>query len=142
MVEIRENVLDVDTYLMLRDKVGWVRLSQGQAEQAVNNCLYSLCAYIDGVPAGMGRIVGDGAVISYVQDLVVIPEAQGLGVGSRLLSGLKEFVVSITEPGTCMMFCLMCAKGREEFYLKHGFMSRPTDGLGPGMITYIRKDKE
>jgi hypothetical protein len=34
----------------------------------------------------------------------------------------------------------MCAKGREEFYLKHGFMARPTDALGPGMITYISKD--
>ena len=88
----------------------------------------------------MGRIVGDGAVISYVQDLVVVPEAQGMGVGSRILDGLREYVESITEPGTRMMLCLMCAKGREVFYLKHGFMARPTDALGPGMITYIDKD--
>ena len=140
MLEIRENVLDVETYLELRIRVGWNTLSINQAKQAVNNCLYNLCAYIDGEPVGMGRIVGDGAVISYVQDLVVLPEAQGMGVGSRILDGLREYVVSITEPGTRMMLCLMCAKGREEFYLKHGFVARPTEELGPGMITYISKD--
>lgn len=35
-----------------------------------------MCAYLDGKPVGMGRVIGDGAVISYIQDLVVIPEAQ------------------------------------------------------------------
>lgn len=42
-------------------------------------------------------------------------------------------------PGTRMMLCLMCAKGREKFYLDHGFTARPTEKLGPGMITYIDK---
>jgi hypothetical protein len=31
----------------------------------------------------------------------------------------------------------MCAKGRETFYEKHGFVARPTDALGPGMIQYL-----
>ena len=84
MLEIRENTLDVDTYLALRKRVGWNRLSDRQAMQAVNNCLYNLCAYIDGEPVGMGRIVGDGAVISYVQDLVV--EAEYLTDSGNMLS--------------------------------------------------------
>jgi hypothetical protein len=36
-----------------------------------------------------------------------------------------------------MMFGLMCAKGREQFYEKHGFIARPTSALGPGMIQYL-----
>ena len=31
------------------------------------------------------------------------------------------------------------AKGREKFYKKHGFIARPTESLGPGMIQYIEK---
>ena len=139
MLEIKENVLDIDTYLYLRSKVGWRKLSGKQAESAIDGAKYTLCAYMDGAPVGMGRIVGDGAVISYVQDLVVIPEAQKHGIGSRILEKLRAYVESITEPGTTMMFCLMCAKGREQFYLSHGFTARPTDNLGPGMITYIQK---
>ncbi len=139
MLELRENVLDVDTYLELRKKVGWVELTRHQAECAVKNNLFNICAYLDDKPVGMGRIVGDGAVISYIQDLVVVPDSQGQNIGSRILDRLKEYVHSITEEGSRMMLCLMCAKGRENFYLGHGFMARPNDKLGPGMIIYIEK---
>ena len=138
MLELRENVLDTATYFSLREQVGWVKLSNTQAEKAINNCLFNVCAYIDGEPVGMGRVVGDGAVVCYIQDLVVIPKAQKSGVGGAILNRLKEYVKSITEEDTTMMLCLMCAKGREAFYIKHGFIARPTDNLGPGMITYIK----
>ena len=139
MLEIKENILDADTYLSLRAQVSWVRLSDAQAKAALSNALYTLCAYLDGEPVGMGRIVGDGAVVSYVQDLVVVPKAQGRNIGGLILEKLRTYVESITEPGTRMMLCLMCAKGRENFYESHGFISRPTDALGPGMICYIDK---
>ncbi|MBD5157726.1 MAG: GNAT family N-acetyltransferase [Butyrivibrio sp.] len=139
MLEIKENILDADTYLSLRAQVGWVRLSDAQAKAALSNALYTLCAYLDGEPVGMGRIVGDGAVVSYVQDLVVVPKAQGRNIGGLILEKLRAYVESITEPGTRMMLCLMCAKGRENFYESHGFIARPTDALGPGMICYIDK---
>lgn len=139
MLEIRENTLDTDTYLMLRHEVGWIELSREQAQKAIDNALYTLCAYMDGKPVGMGRVVGDGAVISYIQDLVVIPQAQRHNIGGTILKKLKEYVEAITMPGTRMMLCLMCAKGREQFYLDHGFTARPTEKLGPGMITYIDK---
>jgi hypothetical protein len=35
------------------------------------------------------------------------------------------------------MLDLMCAKGREQFYEKMGFLARPTNQLGPGMILYL-----
>ena len=139
MLDIRENVLDTDTYLFLRKQVGWVELTQAQAEGALKNCLYNICVYIDGEPVGMGRIVGDGVVVSYVQDLVVVPKAQGMHIGSTILDRLRQYVENITEPGSRMMLCLMCAKGRESFYQQHGFIARPNDNLGPGMISYINK---
>ncbi|MCM1308434.1 MAG: GNAT family N-acetyltransferase [Butyrivibrio sp.] len=139
MLEIKENVLDADTYLRLRAQVGWIRLSDAQARAALRNALYTLCAYLDGEPVGMGRIVGDGAVVSYIQDLVVVPKAQGMNIGGLMLEKLRAYAESLTEPNTRMMLCLMCAKGRENFYESHGFTARPTDALGPGMICYIDK---
>lgn len=139
MLNLTENKLDVETYLSLREQVGWARLTHRQAECALKNCLFNVCAYLDGRPVGMGRVVGDGAVISYIQDLVVVPDAQGQHIGSAILTKLKQYVEDITEPGTRMMLCLMCAKGRESFYESHGFIARPTDKLGPGMIIYLDK---
>lgn len=138
MIELKENSLDLDTYLSLRSRVGWKLLTENQANRALKNSLFTLTAYIDGVPAGMGRIVGDGAVICYVQDLVVSPEYQKRGVGRVLLNRLIQFVEEIKDKDTEIMMCLMCAKGREQFYEKFGFIARPTEDLGPGMIRYIR----
>ena len=139
MLEIKENTLTVDIYLNLRAKVNWKKLSDNQAKSAIEKSLYTVTAYIDDKPAGMGRIVGDGAVICYIQDLVVLPEYQMLGIGKAIMQKLIAYVNSITEEGTEMMLCLMCAKGREQFYEKLGFIARPTDMLGTGMIQYIKK---
>ena len=139
---LKENVLDVDTYLMLRGKVKWKPLTKEQAKKALENSLYTVVAYENGKPVGMGRVVGDGAVICYVQDLIIRPEVQGEGIGGLILETLKKFVIQEGYEGTTMMFDLMCAKGREEFYKKHGFIARPTEDLGPGMIQFIQIGEE
>lgn len=139
MITYRNDVRDVDTYLSLRAQVGWIKLDRQQAEKALDNSIEVLTAYDGEKPVGMGRIVGDGAVISYIQDLIVIPEYQRNAIGGELVKRLTSYVENMTQPGTRMMLCLMCAKGRENFYQKHGFIARPTDSLGPGMIQYIQK---
>ena len=142
MIKFSEDRLSVYEYLELRKAVGWKTLTERQAELALENCIYCISAYKDGKLIGMGRIVGDGAVICYIQDLIVLPEYQGLGVGSALMKYLKKYVTSLSADGEEMMLALMCAKGREEFYLKNGFTSRPTENLGPGMIIYMKNNNE
>lgn len=138
MITLQENTLITAQYLAIRQQVGWKQLEVKQAEKALANSLYVVTAYEKDTLVGMGRIVGDGAVICYVQDLIVVPESQGKGIGSAILSKLTEFVDGLRDENSEMMFCLMCAKGREAFYEKHGFMARPTKQLGPGMIQYLR----
>lgn len=137
MLKWIENDRNTDVYLSLRKAVNWKELTREQAEKALKNSMYILTAYENDEPIGMGRIVGDGAVICYVQDLIVIPEKQSDGIGGMILNRLKKFVAQEGIPGTTMMFDLMCAKGRENFYEKHGFIARPTKDLGPGMIQYM-----
>lgn len=141
MLILEENQLDLDTYLKLRASVGWKVLSTEQAVKAISNSIYTVTASVDGKVVGMGRMVGDGAVICYVQDLVVHPSYQKLGVGAALMDRLIGHAESLRMEGTELMLCLMCAKGREEFYKKHGFTARPTDKLGPGMIMYLNTDR-
>lgn len=136
-VTLKHNELDVDEYLLLRSGVHWKVLSREQAKLALERSLYIVTAYVDGECVGMGRLVGDGAVICYVQDLIVLPRVQHLGIGSKILNELKRHVEELRLPDTEMMFCLMCAKGRELFYEKHAFLARPTENLGPGMIQYL-----
>lgn len=138
MIILKENTITVQDYLLIRSKVGWRELLEVQAEKALENSLYVIGAYDGTQLVGMGRIVGDGAVICYVQDLIVIPTFQQAGVGSIILDALVQYVESLRIKESQMMLCLMCAKGRETFYERHGFIARPTKELGPGMIQYLR----
>lgn len=139
MIKFSEDRLSVAEYLKLRESVGWKKLSERQAELALENCIYCISAYDEGKLIGMGRVVGDGAVICYIQDLIVLPEYHGRGVGSALIKHLKNYVSSLSADGEEMMLALMCAKGREGFYIKNGFTARPTENLGPGMIIYLKR---
>ncbi|MDD6843957.1 MAG: GNAT family N-acetyltransferase [Clostridia bacterium] len=139
MIIFKEDFRNVDTYLSLREQVGWIKLDINQAQKALDNSLAVITVFDGDKAVGMGRIVGDQSVISYIQDLIIIPEYQGKSIGSQLLNRLIAIVDDMTVPGTRMMLCLMCAKGREKFYMKHGFIARPTESLGPGMIQYIEK---
>lgn len=139
MITIKENTITVSEYLNIRDQVEWKKLLPEQAEKALEHSLYIVGAYEDDKLIGMGRIVGDGAVICYVQDLIVIPKYQHKQIGSLILSSLIEYTDKLRMNHSEMMLCLMCAKGREPFYIKHGFVARPTEALGPGMIQYLRE---
>lgn len=134
---LKDNVLDVNTYLNLRKAVDWKPFTEEQAKKAIEGSILTVVAYDEDRPVGMGRIVGDGAVICYIQDLIVIPEYQGKGVGQKLMESLIDYVEELRLPDTQIMLDLMCAVGREDFYKKYGFIARPTDKLGPGMIMYI-----
>lgn len=138
MIEIVENKLDVETYLDIRASVHWKVLRKEQAEKALNNSLYTVMAVKNGKTIGMGRIVGDGAVICYIQDFVVRPEYQGNSIGRKMMERLIAHVEELRMDQSEMMLCLMCAKGREQFYEKFGFIGRPTENLGPGMIQYLK----
>ncbi|MCI8717102.1 MAG: GNAT family N-acetyltransferase [Lachnospiraceae bacterium] len=138
MIEIKENTLDLNTYLSLRASVHWKLLTQEQAKKALLNSLYTITAINQGESVGMGRIVGDGAVICYIQDFIVKSEYQGQGIGKLMMEKLIQHVESFRTENSEIMLCLMCAKGREKFYEKFGFVGRPTDSLGPGMIQYLK----
>lgn len=137
MIKYKINELDVGTYLELRDSVNWKKLTKEQAKKALEHSLYYICAYEDNRAVAMGRLVGDGAVICYVQDLIVCPQYQHRGVGAHILAQLVEYCRQLRMENTELMLCLMCAKGREEFYKKFDFIPRPTEQLGPGMIQYL-----
>ena len=67
-----------------------------------------LVARLDGRIVGMGRAISDGASDAYIQDVVVLREHRGRGVGRELVKRLAEhcrenkiaWIGLIAEPGT------------------------------------------
>lgn len=81
---------DEGAVLALYAAVGWTNYTQRPEllSRAFAGSLCTLCAYDGGRIAGLVRAVGDGASVLCVQDLLVLPEYQRRGLGSRLLREL------------------------------------------------------
>jgi GNAT superfamily N-acetyltransferase len=118
--QIVERMPTLQEYHELCTAVGWGAVMNFEAaETAVPNSLYGVVVTHQEQVVGMGRIVGDGAIFYYLQDIVVLPEHQGKGVGRMLLNHLVNYVKSrAPEKAFCGLFA---ARGTEAFYEEFGF---------------------
>ena len=138
--ELKENAVVPADYLRLKTAVGWGggNAPQKQVEMGLKNTLFSVAAVHQGQVIGMGRLVGDGVIICYVQDVIVLPEFQGMGIGRAIMKRLMEFVESNGMAGTKISVGLFAAKGKEPFYEKLGFCARGDGDSGPGMEMVVK----
>lgn len=76
-----------DELVELYDSVGWSKYTDDPLRlyDAVGRSLRVVCARIDNRLVGLARIVGDGLTIVYLQDILVHPDHQRLGIGRELL---------------------------------------------------------
>jgi aralkylamine N-acetyltransferase len=74
---------------------------------------------------GFGRTVDDGKYYALIVDLVVSPNYQGKGIGSKLLSELKN------ELEEYYFTTLTSAVGKEGFYHKQGWKKQKTAFIWP-----------
>lgn len=84
----------------------------------------------------MGRIVGDGVMYFYVQDIAVMPDYQGQGVGTRLMDALMAYIHD-HAPDKAFVG-LYAAPAAIVFYERYGFIIPPADDL-TGMIHVVQR---
>lgn len=137
MVKLKENILRDDIFCILTDAVGWGTPPKEQVKKAIENSLYNVCAIMDDKVVGMGRLCGDRSLFYYIKDLVVLPEYQEKGIGALLIKNIIDYIKNNTPNGWKVSVELMSAKGKESFYKKFGFESRPNENFGSGMFMMI-----
>lgn len=125
-----------DDFNMLTESVGWGKRENNIVKEALRNTLYSLCVYDENRLIGYGRIIGDKTIFLYIQDIMVIPKYQGKQIGTCIMYKLLEQVDRYKKVNPNIRTYLGASKGKEGFYEKFGFISRPNDKLGAGMILY------
>lgn len=131
------NEISTDEYNSLRRSVGWKALDVEQARRGLDNSMLVIVARRDGQAIGSARVIGDGGYMYLIADVMVRPDCQGLGVGKAMLVRINEWLEDLGKDGRCVMANLMATKGNEGFYEKLGFISRPNDEMGSGMVRWI-----
>lgn len=125
---------EVTEYNSLTQSVGWGTRDEKIVEQALENTLYSLCVYDNNKLVGFGRIIGDKTIFLHIQDVIVNPEYQGKKIGTNIMLALLKKVEEYKKVNPSIKTYLGASKGKEDFYKKFGFVSRPNEELGAGMV--------
>ena len=125
-----------DEFNNLTQVVGWGRRENKIVEEALKNTIYSLCVYDEDKLIGYGRIIGDKTLFLYIHDVMVVPEYQGKNIGTNIMRNLLNQIEEYKKINPNIRTYLGASKGKEGFYKKFGFIERPNEELGAGMILY------
>ena len=132
---IEQRHIKVKEYQALRKTTDWFQLEDHVVEKSLKNDLFSVCVFDNEKLIGMGRIVGDGAIYFYIQDIIVIPEYHAKGIGTLIMNEIENYLDK--NAFTNSFIGLMAAEGVREFYHKFGYKERDVDR--PGMSKLMRK---
>ncbi len=120
-IELIDNILTPGDFVKLRVTTGFADIPVEHARKALQNGLLNVSAVKDGKLIGMGRLVGDGAMYWYLQEIIILPEYQGLGIGTMIVDYLVDYAVKNSSTGKFTTIGGVSAKGKEGFYQKLGF---------------------
>lgn len=118
----------MEEYLSLRASVGWRLPTAADAARGLENSLFGVCAVDADDTVAMARVVGDGSLFFYIQDLVVEPNYQGRRVGRSILEAIERRVVEVCSPHASLL--LVAGRGVSAFYRSFGYDDLPDEILG------------
>ena len=131
--QFEKRVPTLEEFRGLRANAGWPSPSNENMGIALTKTLFGVCVKCpEGQTIGMGRVVGDGGVQVFITDVIVRKDWQNRGLGSEIMENLMQYVEANTSPETFVG--LFSAFGRDKFYEKFGFIVRPNETFGPGMM--------
>jgi GNAT superfamily N-acetyltransferase len=121
-------------FMRIREELGFPAVTFAAAARALRDDLFDVVVLLDGeTPVACCRVIGDGALTFYVQDLLVVPKMQRKGVGTKVMGIVLGHLGTIAPPGAFVG--LMAAPGTESFFARNGFAARPADAPGMQLLS-------
>ncbi|MEI8620726.1 GNAT family N-acetyltransferase [Pseudoalteromonas sp. B129b] len=121
----------------LRTQVKWQNPDDKTLKVSIENSLFWVTVYDTDKLIGTGRVIGDGAMYFYIQDVIVAPSYQSKGIGHLVMTHIENYLSSTSSNGATI--ALLSAHGKESFYTQYGYVKRDGDALGLGMCKFISK---
>ena len=120
-VKLVDNILQAEDFVKLRIEAGFAEIPVEHARKALQNGLLNVSAIYHGELVGMGRLVGDGAMYWYLQEIIILPNFQRKGIGTMIVNHLIDYAKANSITGKFTTIGGVSAKGKEPFYKKMGF---------------------
>ncbi len=133
-IELKETKPTKDDFIQLHQTTGWNARGLYTYEQlyrAICNSWYSVSIYHNEDLIGFGRMISDGIYQTLICDVMVHPDYQNQGIGTKIMQALLK---KCKEEGI-QWIQLFSAKGKQDFYKKFRFLERDSDA--PGMSLFL-----
>jgi len=134
------NNLSAEQFNELRLTVDWSPVELSLAEKGLENTAFLIVANDGGRAVGMARVITDYGYQVLIADVIVRPEYQRQGIGTKMMENVMEYIKNSVSSGQGKAITLNAAKGKEDFYKQFGFFERPTDKFGSGMTQWVSKE--
>lgn len=131
-IRLVDNILQAEDFIRLRIQTGFAEIPVNHARKALQNGLINVSAIYNGELVGMGRLVGDGAMYWYLQEIIILPQFQRKGIGTMIVNHLVDYAKANSMTGKFTTVGGVSAKGKEPFYKEMGF-----DIISNGIIKMI-----
>ena len=130
----KDLIKDIKSISSLYESAGWFDYNEEleKLEEAFKNSLKIISAWHEEKLIGLIRVVGDGLTIIYIQDIVVLPEYQGNGIGRGLIYSVLDEYKDVKQK-------ILISEDKDssiEFYKNIGFKSIDTYN-GVAFVNYI-----
>lgn len=107
--------------------VGWGERDPIKIERGFRKASFVRFAWHGKQLIGFGRTFDDGEFYGTICDLIISPESQGTGLGSRILKELRDEMVA----KGFLFITLSAAPGKDEFYLKNQWKRQKSAMIWP-----------
>ena len=125
-VRIERRLPTADEHRRLAISVGWEHAFNWTViPESLERSLFGVVALAGDRAVGMGRIVGDGVMYFYIQDVVVAPSHQRLGIGQQILDALMQYI----RPHAPAFVGLFATGEGREWYERNGFSPGDMTGM-------------
>ena len=136
--QFRLNELDALGFQALRKACIMTPLDDDMLNTALDGSLFTLSAICGDKLSGMLRVVGDGAFVFLIYDVLVLPECRRRGLGGRLIDHALRVIETMLPAGLWVTVNLFSAPGKEDFYRRRGFYALPNENFGSGMQIIVK----
>lgn len=120
-IRLIDNILQAEDFIRLRIEAGFAEIPVDHARKALKNGLINVSAIYNGELVGMGRLVGDGAMYWYLQEIIILPQFQRKSIGTMIVNHLVDYAKVNSITGKFTTIGGVSVKGKEPFYKKIGF---------------------
>jgi ribosomal protein S18 acetylase RimI-like enzyme len=127
-ITIQHRLPDAHEHHNLAVRVGWEHgFHWPSVPASLAGSLFGVVALDGDAVVGMGRLVGDGAVYFYIQDVAVDPDYQGRGIGRMIVEALLRHIRE-TAPGPAFVG-LFATDPALPLYERYGFTRGDMTGM-------------